>query len=146
MMSAIWPCCLHLKNQMLRYFSDSDTSDDVNWGLMHCLPRSLFNSACGSSLLDKQNKENTVKTRKILWKQGKAISSQTKNQKKKSITKNVEEGHWFATNVEGIRVTWCTRRMYRNHKDTYWCLQRHVFQWFDFACDKSSKPIHSATW
>ena len=43
---------------------DSDASDDMNEGLVNHLPRSLLNSACRSSLLNKQNKEKAVKAKK----------------------------------------------------------------------------------
>ena len=39
---------------------DSDTSDDMNDGLVHQLPRRLLNTTCDSSLIDKENKQKSV--------------------------------------------------------------------------------------
>ena len=39
---------------------DSDASNDMNDGLAHHLPRSLLNSTCDSSLLDKGNKQKSM--------------------------------------------------------------------------------------
>ena len=39
---------------------DSDTSDDMDDGLVHHLPKRLLNSTCYSSLLDKGNKQKSV--------------------------------------------------------------------------------------
>ena len=39
---------------------NSEASDDMNGGLVHNLRRSLLNSTCDSSLLDKGNKQKSV--------------------------------------------------------------------------------------
>ena len=44
--------------------TDCGASDDMSQSLMYHIPRCLLNSACRSSLLEKQIKENTVKTKK----------------------------------------------------------------------------------
>ena len=39
---------------------ESDTSDDMNDGLAHHLPRRLLNLICDSGLLDNENKQKSV--------------------------------------------------------------------------------------
>ena len=39
---------------------DSDASDNLNHGLIHYFPRSLLNSTCDSSLLNKGNKQKSL--------------------------------------------------------------------------------------
>ena len=63
---------------------DSDTSDDMNDGVVHHLPRRLLNSTCDSSLLEKGNKQKSVQhTQQPIKKSSK---SDAENWEKKALT------------------------------------------------------------
>ena len=101
----------------------SDASDDMKDGVVHHLSRCLLNSTCDSSLLDKWKSRN----------QCNALNHHIRNKKNQ-----LQGTGKKAVPCSQIWSKWCNRRIDRNNQVTYWCIQRFVFWWLGFACDKSN--------
>ena len=66
----------------------SDVSDDMDESLVHPLSMCLLNLACGSSLLDKQNKEKAVKAKKNNHASNKKTKNQSQEREKRPLICN----------------------------------------------------------
>ena len=113
----IWRCWLKLKSPMLRL----TVTHQMIWTRVLCTTYQGAYLIQHVGLVYWRNKSKTM-----LWRQRKINTLQAKH--KKISDKNVEKGHWFATNVEAIRCRWCTRKMVKNHEDTYWWPSNLCFQ------------------